>query len=180
MNHRIVTLVVGLIIAILVAASFAFAWAVQARVPASAMLVTPMTIPHPIVGRTHDCTSCHDGAGVPLTHRHFSADTCQSCHPRSVAALVPHSVSMGDSRCPLCHGNPHSSHRVSRTSLAFKDTRCLLCHDGDSAKASIEPKPAGESARTRPTLTHPTSGAFTHCLYCHRIGSTPSLPIRWQ
>jgi hypothetical protein len=60
--------------------------------------------------------------------------------------------------------------------VTFKERGCLFCHYSDGAKASIEPRPAGAAARARPELTHPVSGAFAHCLYCHRIGSEPSLP----
>ena len=83
---------------------------------------------------------------------------------------------MGDVRCPLCHGDPGSDFGMPRGHLAFHEKRCSFCHDGDPAKASVQPKPAGESASVKPAMTHPASGAFANCLYCHRIGSKPSLP----
>jgi hypothetical protein len=175
-NHRIVTVVVGMIITMLVGTALAFAWSVQARVPASLSLSTPVTIPHPITARNDSCTACHAGAGVPLTHRYFTNAACPSCHTPRAIILVPHSVSMGNERCPLCHGDPDSDLGMPRDHLTFHERRCLFCHDGDGAKASIVPRPAGASASVKPPLTHPITGAFVHCLYCHRIGSNPSLP----
>jgi hypothetical protein len=177
MNHRIVTAVVTTIIALLVATSLAFAWSIEARVAASKVVAVPVTIPHPVSPRNDACTGCHNGTGVPPTHRYFVNAACQSCHSSRVVTLVPHSISMGDARCPLCHGDPDSDLGIPRDHLAFHEQqRCLFCHDVDGAKASTEPTVAGVAARALPPLTHPLSGAFAHCLYCHRIGGTPVLP----
>jgi hypothetical protein len=175
-NHRIVNAVIGVIVIMLVGIALAFAWSVQARVPRSAVRTTPVTIPHPVTVRNDACTLCHSGAGVPLTHRYFTNSACSACHAPRPITLVPHSVSMGNTRCPLCHGDAKADLGMPADHLTFHEKRCLFCHDGDGAKASIEPKPAGASANVKPALTHPITGAFAHCLYCHRIGSNPSLP----
>ena len=176
MNHRIVTAVVGLIIAMLVGTALAFAWSIQARVPQSAAQMMPVTIPHPISARNDACTHCHSGADVPLTHRYFTDSSCASCHPPRAITLVPHSVSMGNTRCPICHGAYDSDLSMPSDHLAFREKRCLFCHDVDASKASTEPAAAGVAAGVVPALTHPVTGAFAHCLYCHRIGGNPSLP----
>lgn len=176
MNHRVVTAAVGLIIAMLAITALSFAGAIQVRVPMSAARqATPVTIPHPTSARNDACTSCHSGAGVPLTHRHFTNRTCLSCHSRRPITLVPHSISMGIARCSLCHGDVASDLGMPSDHLAFKEHRCLFCHPGDEAKASAEPRPAGAAARLKPATTHPVTGAFAHCLYCHRVDGNPSL-----
>ena len=180
MNHRIVSAVVGLIIAMLVATAFAFAWSVQARVPASTAHTMRVTIPHPISARNDACTHCHFGGGVPLTHRFFTNDACPSCHSQRPITLVPHSVSMSNDRCATCHGDPDSDYNMPSDHLTFREKRCLFCHDADGAKASTEPKAVGVAAEVLPKLTHPVTGAFEHCLYCHRVGSKPSLPRSHQ
>ena len=176
MNHRIVNAVVGVIIVMLLGTALAFAAAIQARVPASLRVSVPASIPHPVTGRNADCTSCHSGAGVPLTHRYFITASCPSCHPSRAIIEVPHSIAMGNSHCPLCHGDTNSDLGMPEDHLAFKEKHCLFCHVVDGRKATREPVPAGESAAVKPALTHPVDGAFRHCLYCHRIGSNPSLP----
>ena len=176
MNHRIVSAVVGLIIVMLAGTAFAFAWSIQARVPASAAQTIWVTIPHPISARNDACTHCHFGAGVPPTHRYFTNRACPSCHAPRPITLVPHSASMGNERCPICHGDPDSDYSMPSDHLAFQEKRCLFCHDADGAKASTEPTAVGVAAGVLPRLTHPVIGAFAHCLYCHRIGSKPSLP----
>jgi len=176
-NHRIVAAVVGLIIVMLVGTALAFAWAVQAQVPAGLVHPSAAAIPHPVSGRTAECSACHAGdLRMPPTHRYFTDRGCLSCHAWLPIGLVPHSVSMGDARCPPCHGDPDSDFGMPRDHLAFHEKRCSFCHDVDPAKASVEPRPAGESASAKPELTHPITGAFANCLYCHRIGSKPSLP----
>jgi hypothetical protein len=177
MNHRIVTFVVGVIVFLLATTALAFAWSISARVPATLSQSPTTDTPHPVTGANADCIACHARDWkMPVTHRYFTNDSCRSCHFAKPVVLVPHSVSMGNSRCPLCHGDPDSDFGMPRDHLAFKEKRCLFCHEGSAAHAFTAPRPAGPSSRTKPTLTHPVTGAFAHCLYCHRIGSNPSLP----
>ncbi len=58
--------------------------------------------------------------------------------------LVPHSIAMGDARCPLCHGEPARDHGI------FED--CDYCHH-------VEPR------STLPD-NHRDFGVET-CLDCH-------------
>ena len=178
MNHKIVSAVVGLILVLFLALSLSFAWAVEARAPGSARLSGRVLIPHPVRGAPADCMRCHASGktAVPLTHRHFTNDSCLACHNWRPVVLVPHSVSMGDQRCPLCHGDPAQDLGMPQDHLRFTDKNCTFCHNVDADKADVQPRPAGLSANVKPTLTHPVTGAFQNCLYCHRIGGRPSLP----
>jgi hypothetical protein len=177
-NHKIVSVVVGLILALFLAMSLAFAWAVEVRVPESTQPRSRVLIPHPLRGESADCMKCHASGSmaVPLTHRFFATGSCLSCHDWRPVVLVPHSIAMGDSRCPLCHGDPSQDLGMPEEHLRFTDKNCTFCHKLDGDKWGVQPKPAGLSDMVKPALTHPVSGAFENCLYCHRIGGKPSLP----
>ena len=178
MNHRIVTAVVALILFVFVGTALAFAWSVQVRVPTAVTPARPPLIPHPVDQATADCRKCHsEGTDtIPVTHRHFPNSSCRSCHGWEPIASVSHSMSMGDARCVLCHGDPSLDHGMPKDHLSFRDRRCGFCHVADKGKAEIEPKPAGESARAKPPIPHPVAGAFENCLQCHRANGKPSLP----
>ncbi|MDZ4168627.1 MAG: hypothetical protein U1E26_03080 [Coriobacteriia bacterium] len=178
MNHRIVSAVVGLIVAMFVVSAFGFAWAVQVRVPQDAGRAAAGIVPHPADARTEDCVGCHTtlAKALPYTHRYFSNGTCFSCHGWRPLGLVPHSLAMGDARCVLCHGDPGQDLGMPKGHLQHSEKRCSFCHRPDPDKATRQPKPAGESLRLKPTLTHPVTGAFANCLYCHRPVGEPSLP----
>jgi len=178
MTHRIVSTVVSIILAMFVVAALVFALAIQVRVPAAAGGANAMLIPHPVDGRAAMCPECHKVAGgsLPLTHRNYAGSRCMMCHGQKAIIEVPHSVAMGDGRCVLCHGDPDQDLGMPTDHLTFKDKRCLFCHRGDSRKAGVSARPAGESAAYKPPLKHPETGAFRTCTYCHRINGKPSMP----
>lgn len=178
MTHRIVSVVVGLILALFVGAALIFALAIQVRVPASAGGASAILVPHPTDQRAAECPECHkvSGGSLPLTHRNYATGRCLMCHPQKVVIEVPHEVSMGNERCVLCHGDPDQDFGMPADHLAFTDKRCLFCHRGDTRKEWISAKPAGEMASVKPPITHPATGAFRTCTYCHRIGGKPSMP----
>ena len=178
MNHKIVTAVVGLIIVLFVASAFGFAWAVQVRAPQTAGRADAALVPHPVNEDTKECVGCHVPSTdrIPPTHRYYTSETCLTCHDWRPLRSVPHAVSMGDARCVLCHGDPGQDLGMPRSHLLYTEKRCSFCHAPDPEKVAREPKPAGESLRVKPNLTHPVTDAFENCLYCHRVGGTPSLP----
>ena len=134
--------------------------------------------PHPVTGRGAKCSDCHNEKAntLPVTHRNFSKRDCISCHPPLSVIAVPHSVAMGDSRCLLCHGDPAQDLGMPKSPPAarLRGVRVLPC--GEPAAADKAPKPAGESKKAKPPITHPVDGAFENCLYCHRIGGEPAMP----
>jgi len=176
-NHRIVSGVVTLIVATLFAVALMFAWVIDVRSPAAGTGAA-QPIPHPVAGEASACGGCHtlDEDSLPLTHRFYDWETCEGCHELASPALVPHSVSIGTERCPLCHGDPKRDLGMPLSHLGYPKDQCLFCHPPDESKSDRTPEPAGESVSPRPSVTHGVGGAFDNCLYCHKIDGTPPMP----
>ncbi len=134
--------------------------------------------PHPPSQHTDVCSECHsiDLVSIPVTHRLFSPDTCDSCHSPSVRVRVPHTIAMGDSRCPLCHGEPARDFGIPASHLRFETRECLLCHPVDPARSDREPPPAGMSKSPANSIPHPLDGTFKDCSYCHHVLARSTLP----
>ena len=134
-------------------------------------------IPHPVDQRTADCGRCHTVSAdtLPVTHRNFPTSSCEACHDTVFATMVPHATAGLEERCVTCHGDPALELGMPASHLAFRVQRCAFCHAGNP-KQIQQPPAAGVAALQAPKVTHPVSGAFATCLYCHRIGGKPSLP----
>lgn len=221
MTHKIVSAVVGLIVALFVIAALLFAWSVSARAPepkgprapgiphsisggharcsschrpdglpsshagyqsdtclSCHQTEGPPAVPHAVAGTTADCARCHQsGPGsLPLTHRRFPAGTCAGCHQQQRAGTIPHGVSMGETRCVLCHGESTAPLSMPVSHRAFAEISCTFCHQPGDARASLQPPPAGESAKKAPAIRHSLNGLLRDCLSCHQIGGRPSMP----
>jgi hypothetical protein len=83
---------------------------------------------------------------------------------------------MGDTRCPLCHGEPARDLGIPASHLRFETAECLLCHPVDADRYDKKPPPAGLSLSYAAPLPHETVGMFEDCSYCHHDGPTQSLP----
>lgn len=180
MNHRIVNVVVIGIVALFAAAALLFAWAAAARVPETARVTTTsVDTPHPPEQRTRDCKRCHkvENGNLPLTHRAFPVDGCGSCHEVARVVRVPHSVSMGEDGCPLCHGDPSRELGIPDSHLRYEERQCLLCHQVLAEEAATEPEPAGPSLSPAPVVPHQLGGFFSDCGYCHQLRGDHPLPI---
>ena len=178
MHHRIVSTMVVIIVALFVGAAGLFTWAATALTPPDVPLVGAPDNPHPPARRTDPCMECHrteDGT-MPVTHRNFSLDNCESCHRPAVRVLVPHSIAMGDARCPLCHGEPARDLGVPESHLRYETGECLLCHPVDTRYYDRQPPPAGLSLSYAAPVSHPTDGIFSDCSYCHHVEPRSSLP----
>ncbi|HET6351716.1 MAG TPA: hypothetical protein VFG89_06290 [Coriobacteriia bacterium] len=178
MNHRIVTAVVIVIVSLFALAAGLFAWSLQAVTPPHSVVGAAPADPHPPIRQTQDCLECHrvESGTMPVTHRTFTRATCSKCHAASVPVLVPHSVSMGDIRCPECHSDPNRDHGMPRNHLRYTSGQCLLCHPLDSDNYAKTPGPAGLAAESAGTIPHPTNRYFFDCTYCHQVGLRDSLP----
>ncbi len=178
MNHRIVSTVVVIIVAVFAAAAGLFTWAMATVTPPSTTRLTVPQNPHADTRRTERCLECHttEQATIPVTHRHFSVSTCEWCHTPARRVLVPHSITMGDVRCPLCHSDPDRDHGVPANHLGYKTDECLLCHPVDAQYYSRKPAPAGLALSYAAPIPHQTDGLFEDCTYCHQIGERRSLP----
>jgi len=176
-NHRIVSTVVMIIVALFVGAVALFAIAAEAVAPRDGVAATPNN-PHPPASRTASCPDCHNAelGSIPTTHRHFSVKTCGSCHRPTERVRVPHSIAMGDSRCPLCHGEPARDFGFPVSHLRYESGECLLCHPGDPGNDDEVPPPAGLSKSPADFVTHPLDGTFKDCSYCHHVESRSTLP----
>jgi len=160
-----------------VAAVLLFAGAAASVAPGVGAVPAPND-PHPPSQQTEACAGCHniDLNTIPVTHRYFSPDTCGSCHSPSEPVRVPHSIAMGDSRCPLCHGEPARDFGVPASHLRFETRECLLCHPVDPARSDEEPPPAGMSKSPADSIPHPLDGIFKDCSYCHHVLAGSTLP----
>ncbi len=178
MNHRIVSAVVVIIVALFLAAAGLFTWALAVVAPPRDALSAAPDNPHPVTRRTESCLECHrtDRDTIPVTHRNYAVQTCGSCHKQAVRVLVPHSVAMGDVRCPLCHGDPGRDQGVPESHLSYETDECLLCHPVDSDHYDKEPAPAGLAASYAVPIPHGTEGYFEDCSYCHQVGERRTLP----
>lgn len=178
MNHRIVSTVVVIIVALFTAAAGLFTWAMATVTPPSTASVLTPDNPHADTRRTERCLECHviDEQTIPVTHRYFVVDSCSWCHRQARRVLVPHSIAMGDVRCPLCHSDPERDHGVPRNHLNYKTDECLLCHPVDANYYAKKPAPAGLSLSYAAPIPHQTTGLFEDCTYCHQIGARRSLP----
>jgi hypothetical protein len=177
-THKIVSAVVGLVVVLFAGAALLFAWCVSARAPEPKAAAPAPAIPHAVDASTADCGTCHQtGSGtLPVTHRAFPAGACAGCHPAERAVRIPHSVSMGDARCVLCHGESDEPLAMPASHRGFEDVRCAFCHPQDAGRATLQPPAAGESAKKAPAIRHPVKGLFEDCLSCHEIGGRPSMP----
>ena len=176
MTHKIVSIVVGLVLLLFVGAALAFAWSVSARAPEAAR-EPANAIPHPVDQTVADCGRCHTVSGdtLPVTHRDFSASSCVACHDARPAVRVPHAVAELEDKCVLCHGDPAQPLGMPASHLGLRVERCTFCHLPDPRRDQ-QPAAAGESAKKAPGISHPVNGAFTTCLYCHRLEGEPVLP----
>ena len=178
MNHRIVSTVVLIIVALFVGAAALFAWTATAITPPDWHSIPAPDNPHPPAKHTDPCLECHNlqRASIPVTHRHYGVDTCGSCHRQAVRVLVPHSIEMGDARCPLCHGEPARDLGVPESHLRYESGECLLCHPVDDRFRTRQPAPAGLSRSHTDPIPHATDGIFEDCDYCHHVEPRSTLP----
>lgn len=88
MNHRIISAMVGLVAAFLLAAGTLFSITIrvvnkseQATSGAVARAVIP-PITHAVDESTTNCLNCHEAADgkMPASHRTYSLRTCLTCH----------------------------------------------------------------------------------------------------
>jgi len=177
MTHKIVSVVVGLVLLLFVAAALAFAWSVSARAPETAGGPAAAAIPHPVDQATASCRQCHTVAAgtLPVTHRDFPASSCEACHETLPTTRVPHAATGLEDKCVLCHGDPSLPLGMPASHLTFRVQRCAFCHAPDP-KRGQQPAAAGVSALKAPQINHPVTGAFATCVHCHRAGGQPSLP----
>lgn len=180
MTHRVVSAVVGLILLLFVAAALAFAWSVAARAPepAARSQAGPAVVPHDVEGATADCSRCHKVSeqSLPLTHREFPLGTCANCHAARRPVAIPHTTSMGEDRCVLCHGQTGAPLGMPADHRAYSGLSCAFCHPQDERNATVQPPPAGESAKRAPATRHAVTGIFEDCLTCHEVGGRPPMP----
>lgn len=176
MNHLIVSRVVALIAALFVVVAGLFAWIAAVQAPAENL--TAVDIPHPAEEQIEDCAECHtvDEGTVPVTHRYYESATCGSCHRQARRVLVPHSVEMGDVRCPLCHSDPGRDHGMPANHLGYLTDECLLCHPVDPDRTRVQPQPAGLSRSPLVEIPHATTDFFEDCTACHEMGGRRPLP----
>lgn len=177
MNHRVVSAVVVGILALFVGAIALFAGTAASVAPASGDTGAPAN-PHPPSRKTDACLECHiaEDDTIPATHRYFTLETCDSCHAASDAVPVPHSIAMGNIRCPLCHGEPARDFGMPVGHLQYETDECLLCHPVDSDSYGIDPPPAGLSKSPADSIPHSREGIFKNCDYCHHVESRSTLP----
>ncbi|MDP2401930.1 MAG: hypothetical protein Q8M66_08130, partial [Actinomycetota bacterium] len=168
MNHRIVSTVVMVIVALFVVAGGLFAWAAAIVAPLDSGAAPAPNNPHPADARTDACLDCHSvgQSSIPMTHRNYALQTCESCHRPALRVLVPHSVAMGDVRCPLCHGDPTRDFGIPASHLRYEAGECLLCHPVDPEQSYKNPRPAGLSRSYAAPIPHPAGGIFADCEYC--------------
>jgi len=176
-HHRIVSTLVVVIVALFVVAAAAFTWTATSVAPLVGASAAPSN-PHPPARRTEACMDCHSVATgtIPATHRNFSLETCGSCHQQAEAVRVPHSIAMGDSRCPLCHGEPARDFGMPVGHLQYKTGECLLCHPVSADHYGKEPGPAGLSKSPADSTPHGLDGVFENCDYCHHVERRSTLP----
>lgn len=178
MHHRIVSTVVVIIVALFVVASAAFTWAATVVSPPTGRAGHAPDNPHPPARRTEACLECHtvDEDMLPVTHRHYAEESCAACHLPAVRVLVPHTITMGDARCPLCHGEPARDLGMPESHLRFETDQCLLCHQVDARFYNREPAKAGLSLAFAADIPHPISGVFERCSDCHHVDAVSTLP----
>lgn len=178
MNHRIVSTVVVIIVALFAGAAGLFAWTAYVVAPPTDAPGYAPDDPHPPAELTDPCLDCHtvEDQTIPLTHRNFRVETCSLCHRPAVRVLVPHSITMGNERCPLCHGEPARDLGMPVSHLRFETDDCLLCHPVDTRYADREPQAAGLSLSPASDVPHPEDGIFAVCAECHHVEPRSSLP----
>lgn len=182
MNHRIVSAVVYLLLAVFVVVALLFAWVAEVRGPERAQAAAP-DIPHPPEQRDEDCRRCHIIAegSLPVTHRAFTLSTCDECHDPSPRVLIPHSIAMGETGCPTCHGDPIRDFGVPENHLDYEPGQCMLCHPVDGDRVNDRPRPAGLARSNAPDVVHEVTGIFESCPKCHQMTGEFRLPDnhRW-
>lgn len=177
MNHRIVSTVVTIIVALFAVAAGLFAWVAVSVTPPNGVVHVPDD-PHPPAPETEACLQCHtvDDGTIPVTHRNYQVETCGWCHRPSIRVLVPHTVAMGEERCVLCHGEPGRDLGMPEGHLRFESDGCLLCHPVDERFSHRRPAPAGLSLAYAQPAPHPVDGIFERCDYCHHVEPRANLP----
>lgn len=178
MNHRIVSVSVLLIIGMFAVAAFVFAGTIDIRLPFTASGPQVAPIPHPRAALDSDCSECHriDEGTLPVTHRNYSQQTCRSCHRLSPPVLIPHSVELGETGCPLCHADPNRNLGMPRSHLTYPERQCMFCHSVEERRAGVEPRRANVWRSPAPDITHETTGIFSDCISCHDVDGTPPMP----
>lgn len=183
MNHRIVSAVVWILVTTFLGVALLFAWVEDVRAPERPASTPAPNIPHPPEQRDRDCRQCHviSEGSLPATHRRFTLDTCDVCHEPSVRVLIPHSISMGETGCPMCHGDTQRDQGVPASHLRYEPGQCLLCHPIDGDRADRRPPQAGLMRSPAPDVPHETGGIFTQCPDCHQLSGRNQLPgnHRW-
>ena len=159
MTHRIVSIVVGLIVALFVIAALLFAWSVSARAPEPKGLQAP-GIPHSISGGHARCSSCHRADKLPSSHAAYQADTCLSCHQTAGPPAVPHGVTGDTAACGRCHQTGNGG--LPLTHREFSADTCAGCHPQQSAV----------------TIPHGVADLEGRCVLCHGESTAPlSMPV---
>ena len=171
-----------LVIALFAGAAFLFAGTVDIRLPFTPSGPQVSPIPHPIDAVDADCSRCHtiEEESLPVTHRNYAQSTCRSCHRLSPPVLVTHDVELGETGCPLCHGDPDRSLGMPRDHLDYPEKQCLFCHRMDDAFADRSPRPAGVWRAPAPEVTHDIDGIFEDCVSCHQVDGTPPMPVNHE
>jgi len=177
-HHRIVSTVVVIIVALFAIASLAFTWTASVVSPPTDRAGHAPDNPHPPARRTDACLECHtvEQDMLPVTHRFYAEESCEACHRPAVRVLVPHTITMGDARCPLCHGEPGRDLGIPESHLRFETDQCLLCHQVDTRFHNREPGPAGLSLAYAADIPHTISGIFQRCSDCHFVEPKSTLP----
>jgi hypothetical protein len=177
-NHRIVTVSVTAVLAIFAIAALLFAGAIQARLPFTPAEPRTMPIPHPVEAADSDCSECHTigERSLPVTHRNYSQDTCRSCHRLSPPTLITHDDELGETGCPLCHGDPSRDLGMPRDHLDYPPGQCTFCHRVSPNHADVSPRRTGSWLTRAPQITHPVEGVFEECVRCHEVDGTPPMP----
>jgi cytochrome c553 len=179
-THKVVSAVVGVIVLLFVAAAVAFAWSVAARAPEATAQAQagPADVPHGIEAAAADCSRCHrvSEGSLPLTHREFPLGACANCHALRRPVAIPHTVSMGEDRCVLCHGEAGAPLGMPADHRSYEGVSCVFCHPQNERRASVQPPPAGESAKQAPPVRHAVTGIFKDCLTCHEVDGRPPMP----
>lgn len=85
MNHRIVSAVIGLVLALFLGSAALFGLGMTPHPAAQASAGAP-AVPHETTGAYANCRDCHAPGGaaaaLPATHRSFRAGSCLTCHAR--------------------------------------------------------------------------------------------------
>ena len=113
-----------------VAAALVFAWRSPRVAPRTGAAAGSRTVSPREDGAVY-CARCHRRrrrAPLPVTHR----DSPRALHRRAMTCgardAVPHTVSMGEERCVLCHGDPALKLGMPASTSPSEIRRCTFCH----------------------------------------------------